>query len=143
MNMMFENAAARILQNMERETEVDESVQAGPYFFNENYGKRPTMNEMYESDTMLNADDLDDEGTLITKHVEVAARQILDGYAAHKDKIKPEKLIYITDEDLLGAISRKTTQIHAILKSCYNKEIAKEHIEQAIRRQIKYLAYNV
>lgn len=141
MNMMFENAAARILQNMDREVEVDESVQAGPYFFNENYGKH-TINEMYEPDTMLNADDLDDEGTLISKHVEVAAAQILSAYAQTKDKINPEKLIYITDENLLSAISRKTTQIHALLKSCYNKEVAKEHIEQAIRRQIKYMAYN-
>ena len=64
------------------------------------------------------------------------------GYVAGKDKINPEKLIYITDEDLLSAISRKTTQLHALLKSCYNKDIAKELIEQAIRRQIKYLAYN-
>ena len=63
-------------------------------------------------------------------------------YAQTKDKINPEKLIYITNEDLLSAISRKTTQIHALLKSCYNKEVAKEHIEQAIRRQIKYMAYN-
>ena len=139
--MMFENAAARILQGLDREVEIDESVQAGPYFFNENYGKQQ-MNEMFECDAMLNQDDLEDDGSFISKHVEVAARQIVDSYAASKQNIKPEQLIYITDEDLLSAISRKTTQIHALLKSCYDKDIAKEHIEQAIRRQIKYLAYN-
>lgn len=139
--MMFENAAAKILQQMEHEVEIDETVQSGPYFFNENYGKH-AINEMYEPDTMLNVDELDD-GELITKHVEIAATQILNAYAQTQEKINPEQLIYITDTNLLDAISRKTTQIHALLKSCYNKEIAKEHIEQAIRRQIKYMAYNV
>lgn len=141
MNMMFENAAAKILQQMEHEVEIDETVQSGPYFFNENYGKR-AINEMYEPDAMLNVNELDD-GELITKHVEIAATQILNAYAQTQEKINPEQLIYITDTNLLDAISRKTTQIHALLKSCYNKEIAKEHIEQAIRRQIKYMAYNV
>ncbi len=140
--MLFENMAASILQRLDREAEIDESVSAGPYFFNENYGKQD-LRETYEPETMTNQDDLaDDEGALISKHVEIAAQQILDGYTAGKDKINPEKLIYITDEDLLSAISRKTTQLHALLKSCYDKDIAKEHIEQAIRRQIKYLAYN-
>jgi hypothetical protein len=140
--MLFENIAASILQRLDREAEIDESVSAGPYFFNENYGKQD-LRETYEPETMTNQDDLaDDEGALISKHVEIAAQQILDGYTAGKDKINPEKLIYITDEDLLSAISRKTTQLHALLKSCYDKDIAKEHIEQAIRRQIKYLAYN-
>lgn len=140
--MLFENMAASILQRLDREAEIDESISAGPYFFNENYGKQD-LRETYEPETMTNQDDLaDDEGALISKHVEIAAQQILDGYTAGKDKINPEKLIYITDEDLLSAISRKTTQLHALLKSCYDKDIAKEHIEQAIRRQIKYLAYN-
>lgn len=141
MNMMFENAAAKILQQMEHEVEIDETVQSGPYFFNENYGKHD-INEMYEPDAMSNVNELDD-GELITKHVEIAATQILAAYAQTQEKINPEQLIYITDTNLLDAISRKTTQIHALLKSCYNKEIAKEHIEQAIRRQIKYMAYNV
>ena len=142
MNMMFENAAARILQNMESEVEVDESVQAGPYFFNENYGKQDIRSvyepEIESTDTTID----EDEGKFLTNYVEIAAKQILDGYVAGKDKINPEKLIYITEEDLLSAISRKTTQLHSLLKSSYGKDIAKEHIEQAIRRQIKYLAYN-
>ena len=140
--MMFENAAARILQNMESEVEVDESVQAGPYFFNENYGKQDIRSvyepEIESTDTTID----EDEGKFLTNYVEIAAKQILDGYVAGKDKINPEKLIYITEEDLLSAISRKTTQLHSLLKSSYGKDIAKEHIEQAIRRQIKYLAYN-
>ena len=140
--MLFENIAASILQRLDKEADVDESVKAGPYYFNENYGKQQ-LAETYEPNAMLNNDELEDnEGALISKHVEIAAKQILDGYIASVDKVNPEKLIYITDEDLLSAISRKTTQLHAILKSCYDKEIAKEHIEQAIRRQLKYLAYN-
>ena len=141
-NMLFENMAASILQRLDKEADIDENVSAGPYFFNENYGKQDIRSvyepEIESTDTTID----DDEGKFLTDYVEIAAKQILDGYVTGKDKINPEKLIYITDEELLSAISRKTTQLHSLLKSSYGKDIAKEHIEQAIRRQIKYLAYN-
>lgn len=141
MNMLFENLAASILQKIDRENDIDESVSAGPYYFNENYGKKSLQEEyvpiVSEQDELAN-----DEGAFLTKYIEIAARQILDGYKASKVTIQPEKLVYITDEDLLSAISRKTTQLHSLLKTCYNKDIAKEIIEQSIRQQIKYLAYN-
>lgn len=141
MNMMFENVAASILQRIDRETDIDESVSAGPYYYNENYSKH-SLQEEYIS-TVSEQDELaNDEGAFLTKYIEIAARQILDGYKASKVAINPAKLVYITDENLISAISRKTTQLHALLKTCYNKDIAKEIIEQSIRRQIKYMAYN-
>lgn len=141
MNMLFENLAASILQRIDRENNIDESVSAGPYYFNENYGKKSLQEEYVP--TVSEQDELaNDEGAFLTKYIEIAARQILDGYKANKVTIQPEKLVYITDEDLLSAISRKTTQLHSLLKTCYNKDIAKEIIEQSIRQQIKYLAYN-
>jgi len=139
--MLFENLAASILQRIDRETDIDESGSTGPYYYNENYGKQNLQEEyipsVSEQDELAN-----DEGAFLTKYVEIAARQILDGYKASKVTVNPAKLVYITDEDLISAISRKTTQLHALLKTCYNKDIAKELIEQSIRRQIKYLAYN-
>lgn len=141
MNMLFENLAASILQRIDRENNIDESVSTGPYYFNENYGKKSLQEEYVP--TVSEQDELaNDEGAFLTKYIEIAARQILDGYKANKVTIQPEKLVYITDEDLLSAISRKTTQLHSLLKTCYNKDIAKEIIEQSIRQQIKYLAYN-
>lgn len=141
MNMLFENLAASILQRIDRENDIDESVSAGPYYFNENYGKKSLQEEYVP--TVSEQDELaNNEGAFLTKYIEIAARQILDGYKANKVTIQPEKLVYITDEDLLSAISRKTTQLHSLLKTCYNKDIAKEIIEQSIRQQIKYLAYN-
>lgn len=141
MNMLFENLAASILQRIDRENDIDESVSAGPYYFNENYGKKSLQEECVP--TVSEQDELaNDEGAFLTKYIEIAARQILDGYKASKVTIQPEKLVYITDKDLLSAISRKTTQLHSLLKTCYNKDIAKEIIEQSIRQQIKYLAYN-
>lgn len=141
MNMLFENLAASILQRIDRENDIEESASDGPYYFNENYGKKSLQEEYVP--TVSEQDELaNDEGAFLTKYIEIAAQQILDGYKASKVSIHPEKLVYITDEDLLSAISRKTTQLHALLKSCYNKDIAKEIIEQSIRRQIKYLAYN-
>lgn len=141
MNMMFENLAASILQRIDRENDIDESVSAGPYYYNENYGKQNLQEEyipsVSEQDELAN-----DEGAFLTKYIEIAAVQILDGYKASKVTINPAKLVYITDENLISAISRKTTQLHALLKTCYNKDISKEIIEQSIRRQIKYLAYN-
>lgn len=141
MNMMFENVAASILQRIDRENDIDESVSAGPYYYNENYGKQNLQEEyipsVSEQDELAN-----DEGAFLTKYIEIAAVQILDGYKASKVTINPAKLVYITDENLISAISRKTTQLHALLKTCYNKDISKEIIEQSIRRQIKYLAYN-
>lgn len=141
MNTLFENLAASILQRIDQENDIDESVSAGPYYYNENYGKQSLQEEyiptVQEQDELAN-----DEGAFLTKYIEIAARQILDGYKASKVVIHPEKLVYVTDEDLISAISRKTTQLHALLKTCYNKDITKEIIEQSIRRQIKYLAYN-
>lgn len=139
MNMLFENLAASILQKIDNESDIDESASAGPYYFNENYSK-PVLHEECVSaqDELAN-----DEGAFLTKYIEIAAQQILDGYKMSNTIIRPEKLVYITDENLISAISRKTTQLHALLKTCYNKDIAKEIIEQSIRRQIKYLAYNV
>lgn len=141
MNMLFENLAASILQRIDRENDIDESVSAGSYYYNENYGKQNLYEECVP--TVSEQDELaNDEGSFLTKYIEIAAQQILDGYKASKVTIQPEKLVYITDEDLLSAILRKTTQLHSLLKTCYNKDIAKEIIEQSIRRQIKYLAYN-
>lgn len=141
MNMLFENLAASILQRIDRENDIDESVSAGPYYYNENYGKQ-NLHEKYISSVSEQDELANDEGAFLTKYIEIAARQILDGYKASKVIINPEKLVYITDADLISAISRKTTQLHALLKTCYDKDIAKEVIEQSIRRQIKYLAYN-
>ena len=140
--MIFENMAASILQRLDKESDIDENVSAGPYFFNENYGKTDARSiyepEIESTDTTID----DDEGKFISDFVKIAAEQILSGYVVGKDKINPEKLIYINDKHLIDAISRKTTQLHSLLKSGYGKEIAKAHIEQAIRRQLKYLAYN-
>lgn len=139
--MSFENMAASILQRIDQENDIDESVSAGPYYYNENYGKR-NLHEEYIPSVSDKEELENDEGAFLTKYIEIAARQILDGYKVSKTVIQPEKLVYITDKDLISAISRKTTQLHALLKTCYNKDIAKEIIEQSIRRQIKYLAYN-
>jgi len=142
MNNYFENTAARILQNMERQS-VSESVYSdSPYYMNESYGK--PMNESLPIESMTNdVDELDRDGLLISKFVEIAATQILNAYIESKNgRIKPESLLYITDKDLLDAISRKTTQLQSMLKSGYNQNIAKELIEQSIRRQLRYLAYN-
>lgn len=143
MNNYFEDTAARILQNIEH-NELSESHYAdSPYYLNENYGK--PINEAMPLVTTYNteSDELDRDGILISKFVEIAATQILNAYIESKNgKIKPESLLYITDKDLLDAISRKTTQLQSMLKSGYNQNIAKELIEQSIRRQLKYLAYN-
>lgn len=81
MNMLFENMAASILQHIDRESDIDESI-SGPYYFNENYNK---LDETYEPATMTNQDDLqDDEGAFISKHVEIAAHQILDRICSRK-----------------------------------------------------------
>lgn len=142
MNNYFEDTAARILQRMER-TDVNESVYSdSPYYLNENYSK-PLNESLPIEIAMHDNDELDRDGLLISKFVEIAAIQILNAYIESKDgRIKPDTLLYITDKDLLDAISRKTTQLQSMLKSGYNKNIAKELIEQAIRRQLKYLAYN-
>lgn len=142
MNNYFEDTAARILQRMEH-TDVNESVYSdSPYYLNENYSKPLNESIPIEIATHDN-DELDRDGLLISKFVEIAAIQILNAYIESKDgRIKPDTLLYITDKDLLDAISRKTTQLQSMLKSGYNKNIAKELIEQAIRRQLKYLAYN-
>lgn len=147
-NNYFENTAARILAHIDNDAGISESVyQDSPYYLNENYGSDRFLNEDVNTSLPQNMSydesGLDDDGVLISKHVELAAAQIFAAFVESKNgKIKPEYIQYITDPDLLAAISRKTTQLQAILKSCYDKTIAKELIEQAIRRQLKYLAYN-
>lgn len=141
----FENMAASILQRMDSEVELDESVVSGPYYFNENYGKQ-NLNEAIipmhvNADAAINS--ANDPGSVLNAHIEIAAHQIIDAFLANKPTVDRESLLYITDPDLLSAISRKTTQLHSILRTAYNQEVAREHIEQSIRRQIKYLAYNV
>lgn len=142
MNDYFENIAARILQNMEQSSISESTYVDSPYYLNENYSK-PLTESIPVKDITTDVDELDKDGVLISKFVEIAATQILNAYIESKNgKLKPEALLYITDKDLLDAISRKTTQLQSMLKSGYNKTIAKELIEQAIRRQLKYLAYN-
>ena len=140
--MFFENAAASILQRLDKEQDVNESVNAGPYYYNENY--QPTL--MQEAAAVQNlqsdAELYEGDGAILCKHIELAAYQIYDAFVEYKPAFRAEELCHITDKNLLDAISRKTTQLHSLLKSAYNKDIAKELIEQAIRRQLKYLAYN-
>lgn len=140
--MFFENAAAAILQHLDKEQDINESASVGPYYYNENY--QPTQLQEAAAafqNLQTNAEMYEGDGALLCKHVELAAYQILEAFVASKPQVRAEELTYITDQDLLAAISRKTTQLHSLLKSAYNKDIAKEHIEQAIRRQIKFLAY--
>jgi len=140
----FEQAANAILQRIECPgVDASDFRNDSPYFFNENYGKSLNEAVLPQAATVYDEDSLQSEGALITKYVEIAAAQILEAFSeSMKGKVLQQKLMYITDPDLLAAISRKTTQLHSMLKSCYDKDIAKELIEQAIRRQLKYLAIN-
>ena len=138
----FENTAAAILQRLDKEQDINESASVGPYYYNENYQPTPLQEAAAFQNLQTNAEMYEGDGALLCKHVELAAYQILEAFVASKPHVRAEELTYITDQSLLAAISRKTTQLHSLLKSAYNKDIAKEHIEQAIRRQIKFLAYN-
>ena len=140
--MFFENAAAAILQHLDKEQDINESASVGPYYYNENYQPTPLQEAAAFQNLQTDAEMYEGDGALLCKHVELAAYQILEAFVASKPQVRAEELTYITDQSLLNAISRKTTQLHSLLKSAYNKDIAKEHIEQAIRRQIKFLAYN-
>lgn len=140
--MFFENAAAAILQRLDKEQDINESASVGPYYYNDNYQPTPLQEAAAFQNLQTNAEMYEGDGALLCKHVELAAYQILEAFVASKPQVRAEELTYITDQNLLDAISRKTTQLHSLLKSAYNKDIAKEHIEQAIRRQIKFLAYN-
>ena len=140
--MFFENAAAAILQHLDKEQDINESASVGPYYYNENYQPTQLQEAAAFQNLQTNAEMYEGDGALLCKHVELAAYQILEAFVASKPQVRAEELAYITDQGLLAAISRKTTQLHSLLKSAYNKDIAKEHIEQAIRRQIKFLAYN-
>ena len=139
--MFFENAAAAILQHLDKEQDINESASVGPYYYNENYQPTQLQEAAAFQNLQTNAEMYEGDGALLCKHVELAAYQILEAFVASKPQVRAEELAYITDQCLLAAISRKTTQLHSLLKSAYNKDIAKEHIEQAIRRQIKFLAY--
>lgn len=140
--MFFENAAAAILQRLDKEQDINESASVGPYYYNENYQPTQLQEAAAFQNLQTNAEMYEGDGALLCKHVELAAYQILEAFVTSKPQVRAEELTYITDQGLLAAISRKTTQLHSLLKSAYNKDIAKEHIEQAIRRQIKFLAYN-
>ena len=140
--MFFENAAAAILQRLDKEQDINESASVGPYYYNDNYQPTQLQEAAAFQNLQTNAEMYEGDGALLCKHVELAAYQILEAFVASKPQVRAEELTYITDQSLLDAISRKTTQLHSLLKSAYNKDIAKEHIEQAIRRQIKFLAYN-
>lgn len=140
--MFFENAAAAILQRIDKEQDINESASVGPYYYNENYQPTPLQEAAAFQNLQTDTEMYEGDGALLCKHVELAAYQILEAFVASKPQVRAEELTYITDQGLLDAISRKTTQLHSLLKSAYNKDIAKEHIEQAIRRQIKFLAYN-
>lgn len=139
--MFFENAAAAILQHLDKEQDINESASVGPYYYNENYQPTQLQEAAAFQNLQTNAEMYEGDGALLCKHVELAAYQILEAFVASKLQVRAEELTYITDQGLLAAISRKTAQLHSLLKSAYNKDIAKEHIEQAIRRQIKFLAY--
>lgn len=140
--MFFENAAASVLQRLDKEQDVNESANAGPYYYNENYQPTPLQEAAAVQNLQSDEELYEGDGAILCKHIELAAYQIYDAFVAYKPAFHAEELCYITDKNLLDAISRKTTQLHSLLKSAYNKDIAKELIEQAIRRQLKYLAYN-
>ena len=90
-------------------------------------------------------EDLDnymDVNEILATYVRISAEQIFNGYLNKITSYDPKSMLYITDKDILSAINRKTLEIHNLLITSYNITIAKELINQTIRRQLKYLAYN-
>jgi len=90
-------------------------------------------------------EDLDnymDVNEILATYVRITAEQIFNGYLNKITTYDPKSMLYITDKDILSAINRKTLEIHNLLITSYNITIAKELINQTIRRQLKYLAYN-
>lgn len=140
--MFFENAAAAILQRLDKEQEINESASVGPYYYNDNY--KPTKLQEAVAVQNLQSDlvQYENDGAFLSQHIEIAAYQILEAFMSNKSHVKAEELAYITDQGLLDAISRKSAQLRSLLKSAYNKDISKELIEQSIRQQLRFLAYN-